>query len=68
MSDRTLPFGKYEGRYFSEVPRHYLAWLVNRDWLPEYKNYSQELEEGELYEALVDFLEDTGSDVSKFRL
>jgi uncharacterized protein (DUF3820 family) len=28
-----MPFGKYQGKDFSEVPTNYLQWLLTQDWL-----------------------------------
>lgn len=28
-----MPFGKYENRDLAEIPKHYLRWLRNREWL-----------------------------------
>ena len=28
-----MPFGKYSGRHLSDIPRSYLEWLLEQDWL-----------------------------------
>ena len=30
-----MPFGSYKGRALSELPSHYLTWLVKQPWLRE---------------------------------
>jgi hypothetical protein len=34
-SSPTMPFGKYKGEAFAEIPTDYLEWLVKRDNLRE---------------------------------
>ena len=31
----TIPFGKYCGRSFNEIPLNYLEYIVRQDWLDE---------------------------------
>lgn len=30
-----MPFGKYKGQDFSDIPVAYLDWLIGQDWLKD---------------------------------
>lgn len=32
-NDFEMPFGKYKGEMCSDVPTHYLDWLLGLEWL-----------------------------------
>jgi len=42
MSDQEyyMPWGKYRGENIDNVPRHYLEWLLEQEWIGDKKNES----------------------------
>ena len=40
MSDQEyyMPWGKYKGESIDDVPRSYLNWLMEQEWIEEIKN------------------------------
>jgi len=40
-ADPKIPFGKYKGKFASDIPVKYLDWLIGRDWV--YKKLKDEI-------------------------
>lgn len=38
--NQIVPFGKFKGKRFSELPDRYILWLVNEDWLDKWPTLS----------------------------
>ena len=37
MKDYIMPFGKYKNESINDIPRSYLNWLLEQDWVYEDK-------------------------------
>jgi uncharacterized protein (DUF3820 family) len=57
MIEYAMPWGKYQGEQIQDVPRRYLNWLLEQDWIDEHE---------ELVEAIEDQLAVRDRSYSKF--
>jgi len=47
MSDQEyyMPWGKHSGKNIDDVPRHYLTWISEQEWIEEHPELEEAIEE-----------------------
>lgn len=45
LDDEPFPFGKYKGDCYSDIPEDYFHWLAEQEWIEEWPDVHQYLEE-----------------------
>jgi uncharacterized protein (DUF3820 family) len=44
-SDYIMPFGKYKDEPLINIPRSYLKWLLEKEWIDKHKKLKEKIEE-----------------------